>query len=97
MDKKEKQVGDQTPSPTDVIRREKHIRLVDLIGLTKHNEGKLLTVLEASIPEGKQLEAIKSVVRSILWDNNYEVERWVFKQEADNCKLNFPFPYGMVR
>ncbi len=95
MDKKEKQVSGNPPTSARNVFDERTISLCDLQDLTKNNEGKLLTMLEAIFPDhpkSKQLEAIKSLVRSILWDSNYTVRKWVYDNKDGKDCSTFPFP-----
>jgi len=51
-------------------------------------EGKMLTQLEASLPNGQQLTALKSVTRSLIWDWFYkefgtQVERDAIYRESE--------------
>jgi len=48
----------------------------DLASTLSRLEGKVLTVLEASIANPEQLKALKSVMRSTLWESYEKVFAW---------------------
>jgi hypothetical protein len=56
---------------------------------TRHQVGVVLTILEASIPEGRQLEAAKSLVKNSLHRDAKELAEWV-EGNTDGKKV-FPF------
>lgn len=53
-------------------------------------EGKILTVIDASITEQKQRDAIKSLVRQYIWGDFNKVSDW-FYQQSENEASSFPF------
>ncbi len=83
------------PKTIATLNKEKSISMDELVSLTNHNQGKILTALEASYPEGKQLDAIKSLVKSMLWDSTEQVRAWIWEQDrspdSDNSSRIFPF------
>ena len=57
---------------------------------TRHQVGVVLTILEASIPEGSQLEATKSLVKNSIHRDAQELESWSY-QNVDGKASSFPF------
>lgn len=57
---------------------------------TRHQVGVVLTILEASIPEGKQLEAAKSIVKNSLHRDAVELETYCYGN-TDGKAETFPF------
>ena len=66
-------------------------------------EGKLLTQVDASVPEHTQREALKSVVRNIVWDWFEETTRFMpmvsitFIENADGTVAGQPLPQPKVK
>lgn len=57
-----------------------------------HLQGRLLTIVEASIGDKTQLDAIKSLVKQALWGDFEQVTRWMAKQDEEKgMGNNFPF------
>jgi len=55
-------------------------------------EGKILTVIDASIVEQKQREAIKSLLRQYIWGDFDKVRDWFYKECSEEGKgCTFPF------
>lgn len=69
---------------------EKKINLIQVYCLVSDLEGKILTVIDASITEQKQREAIKSLLRQYIWGDFDKVRDWFYKQSEGNA-CNFPF------
>lgn len=61
--------------------------------LTKQNshlQGRLLTQLEASMPKGRQLEALKEIVSNILWETSEDKTQilfGLFKEYVQSSKI----------
>jgi hypothetical protein len=57
---------------------------------TRHQVGVILTIVEASIPQGKQLEAVKSMIKNSIHRDATELETWCYGQ-IDGQGGTFPF------
>jgi len=57
---------------------------------TRHQIGVILTILEASIPEGKQLDAAKSLIKNNIHRDAQDLEVWSY-QNIDGKGSTFPF------
>jgi hypothetical protein len=53
-------------------------------------EGRILTVLDASISDKRQCEASKSIVRQMIWRNFDIVREWYYRQ-TETGGSSFPF------
>jgi hypothetical protein len=53
-------------------------------------EGKILTVIDASITDQKQREAVKSLLRQYIWGDFDKVRNWFYDQTETSCG-SFPF------
>lgn len=72
---------------------EKKINLIQVQFLVSDLEGKILTVIDASITEQKQREAIKSLIKQYIWGDFDKIAEWFYKQSEGNA-YNFPFGYA---
>ena len=70
-----------------------YICLDDLQYFMSNLEGKLLTIIDASISEREQNKAVKSLIRNTSWNQFDTVRQWYYKQD-DNGKT--PFPFGPI-
>lgn len=70
---------------------EAKVSLHEITDMVSHLQGEMLTIVEASMPEGKQLEALKSLVRNSLWKTQEVVSRWYYAQTNGKAE---PFPYA---
>lgn len=77
-------------NPNDKERFEPKISLSQIADFTSNIEGKILTVIDASITETKQREAVKSLVRQYVWSNFDKVREWFYEQSKDTV-TGFPF------
>ncbi len=57
---------------------------------TRRQVGVILTILEASIPEGKQLEAAKSIIKNSIHRDAQDLETWSY-QNINGKWTTFPF------
>lgn len=58
---------------------------------TSHLQGRLLTQLEASMPPGRQLEALKEIMNSILWEgqqNDWRILNGLFREYVQSSKVS---------
>lgn len=62
----------------------------DLNSFVSHLQGKVLTVVDASVGDKDQKEAIKSLLRSALWEPTSNVYQWIHGQKEGNGSS---FPY----
>lgn len=69
---------------------EAKISCKNINSFTSHLEGKVLTVIDASISDRIQREALKSILRNTLWDTSSIVYQWVHDQKDGNSSA-FPF------
>lgn len=69
------------------------ITLGNVADFLSNLEGKILTISDASIPDEKQNNAVKSIIRNTVWEQFDVVREWYYKQ-SDNGKT--PFPFGQV-
>ena len=53
-------------------------------------EGKILTVIDASMTEQKQREAVKSLLKQYIWGDFDKVRDWYYNQK-DGMSSSFPF------
>jgi len=60
----------------------------------KHLEGELLTIIDASFPDIKQREAVKSMVRRTLWDMANKIHVTVFPSNKYDQKLQITGAHG---
>lgn len=77
-------------SPIDKERFESKISLSQIADFTSDIEGKILTVIDASMTEQKQREAVKSLVRQYIWSDFDKVREWFYSQ-TENTACSFPF------
>lgn len=65
----------------------------NLDAYNKHLIGRILTLLEASIQDGKQLNALKNLVKQDFWNARDVVWKWmsVDHSEEPNNFDSFPF------
>ena len=62
----------------------------NLNDFTRHLQGKLLTIIDASISDKDQCKAIKSLISEKLWESNHTVQEWMFEQEGGK-ESSFPY------
>lgn len=55
--------------------------------------GKILTLLDASIPDEKQNKAVKDLVKTLTWSTNDILKKWCWGQ-GDGNGSTFPFHSG---
>lgn len=79
-------VGGETMSGPHIPK----ITLSQLNRVVSDLEGRILTVLDASIADKRQCEASKSIVRQMIWQNFDKVREWYY-QQAEGNGSNFPF------
>ena len=58
-----------------------------------HLEGRLLTIVEASVVDKTQQDAMKSLVRQAIWDDLLEVNKWIVAQDAEKGVGGSTFPF----
>ena len=58
--------------------------------LGSHLEGRLLTIIEASIVDKTQQDAMKSLVRQAIWNDFEQVTHWMANQ-TEGKGNTFPF------
>jgi len=56
----------------------------------RHIEGKLLTIVDASISDKEQCRAIKSLVKNSIWDDVRILEEWWY-DPSNKDSTYFPF------
>lgn len=81
------------PLPGSFDRYENYsatIRSVDLTNLTRHLEGRFLTIADACFSDLKQREAVKSLIKQALWDDYEVLQKWMFDQMEGKAS-SFPF------
>lgn len=61
-------------------------------GYTSILLGKILTLLDASIPDEKQNKAVKDLVKSLTWSTHKELRDWCLSQSENNGST-YPFPF----
>jgi hypothetical protein len=79
-------------SPTGDECFENKINLHQVQTVISDLEGKILTVIDASITDQKQREAIKSLLRQYIWGDFDKVRDWFYNQDSEKgIGSNFPF------
>ena len=71
------------------------ISVFNLASFVRYIEGKLLTIVEATMDEKEKKMATKSLVRNALWDTYGEIYQWGISQ-TDSEKSTFPIPSNKV-
>lgn len=72
---------------------ETKISLDDMCYFVSNIEGRILTVIDASITEPKQKEAVKSLIRQFVWKDFDRVRDWFYGQDIKNG-IAGSFPFG---
>lgn len=67
------------------------ITLSNVADFLSNLEGKILTISDASLPDKKQNEAVKSIIRNTVWGQFDVIRKWYYEQ-SDN--VGTPFPFG---
>jgi hypothetical protein len=62
----------------------------NLNSFVSHLQGTVLTVVDASIADKTQCEAVKSLIKNALWEPTSTVYQWIHDQKDKNGS-NFPF------
>lgn len=80
----------------DSVREDQHplknrMSLSDLQFFNSHTMGDVLTILDAVMPEGKQKESAKSLVKKAMWANFDIVRDWYYANYDERTDSVFPF------
>ena len=75
---------------TDALEETPKISMWMVQNLMEHIIGKILTQLDASISDKEQRQALKSVIKSDLWEATDKVRNWYIDQ-SDTCGSSFPY------
>jgi len=71
------------------------ISIFNLASFVRYVEGKLLTIMEATINEKEKKMATKSLVRNALWDTYSEIYQWAINQKEGEGS-SFPIPSNKI-
>ena len=62
----------------------------ELFYMGNHMIGKLLTIIDATVPVGSQNKSVKSLVRNAVWDDIEQAQSWLAQQQS-GMRSSFPF------
>jgi hypothetical protein len=70
-----------------------YIRAIQLIAYDNYLTGQILTIVDASVPEGEQKKAMKSLIKQAVWKSYDAVWEWMNKIRGNEV---VPFPFDSV-
>jgi len=71
---------------------EKSLSVWNVCAMLRNTEGRLLTLIDATVMSEKQRESTKSLIREMLWGPYGEVTNWCLQQTKE---LESSFPFAM--